>query len=185
MILKLQNIFLGAILLVSFSFTVQAQDIESKKNKPIRTDNLGLTWTKTNVHEITGAVEVGCGYTPGIGNQCDPYTGDTDCDEELPLLCFLEAELNQPAELDTPSIYHQWSGGIVATTDIVSGNSFKDITDANYFCEQNFGSGWRVAEHHDGWGWYFWAYGNIGEDFEGGRFWVDINDQPDGTCWTH
>ena len=46
MILKLRNIFIGAILLVSFSFTVQAQDItsETNRNKPVTTGKLGLTW---------------------------------------------------------------------------------------------------------------------------------------------
>ncbi len=179
MFLKSRNVFLGAILLVSFSFSVQAQDLltETDEHKSMP-DKQGLTWTKTKVHDIVGAVAVGC-------SQCNPYTGDTSCNAKLPVLCFLDAELNKPANLDTPSIYQQWSGGVVATTDAVCGNSFKNIRDANNFCVQNFGSGWRVAEHHDGWGWSFWAYGNVGENFDGERFWIDIDDQPSGTCWAH
>jgi hypothetical protein len=46
---------------------------------------------------------------------------------------------------------------------------------------KKFGPGWRVAEFHDGWGWHFQAYGTV--DNPNGRFWVDINDQPDATCW--
>ncbi len=186
MIIRSRNVFLGALLMVLIGFPVQAEDVATETDKHemmTTTDKQGLTWEKRQVHDIVGAVAVGCGYTPGVGSHCDPYTGDTNCDVQLPVLCFLDAGLAQPANLDTPSRYRQWSGGIVATTDIVSGNSFKFISDANYFCAQNFGPGWRVAEHHDGWGWSFWAYGNIGENFDGGRFWIDINDQPDGTCW--
>jgi len=179
MILKSQNVFLSTIMLLLLSFSVQAEDLI------VETDNCesmmgkqGVTWEERRVHDIVGAVAVGC-------NQCNPYTGDTSCNTKLPLLCFLDAELDQPANLETPSRYRQWSGGIVATTDIVCGSRFKHIRDANAFCVQNFGPGWRVAEHHDGWGWSFWAYGNVGEDFDDVRLWVDINDQPSGTCWAH
>jgi hypothetical protein len=146
----------------------------------------GLTWTKVRVDDLVGVVEVGCGSIPGAGNQCDPYSGDTPCSAELPVLCFRDSGFEQPALLPTPSMYHQWSGGIVATTDPVRGNSFNTIQDANQFCADNFGYGWRVAEFHEGWGWYFWAYGNVGRMFNDAyrRFWVDINDQPNGTCWS-
>jgi hypothetical protein len=36
-----------------------------------------------------------------------------------------------------------------------------------------------MAEFHDGWGWGFWAKGNIESDQ---RFWVYINDQQ-ANCW--
>jgi hypothetical protein len=163
--------FMTAMVLAIASFSAQAQK--------------GLTWTKTRVDDLVGAVEVGCGWTPGAGSQCEPYVGDTKCKAELPVLCFREADLDKPALLPTPSIYHSWSGGIVATTDPVRGDSFKTIRDANQFCADNFGDGWRVAEHHDGWGWYYWAYGNVGIKFNDAyrRFWIDINDQPRATCW--
>jgi len=38
-----------------------------------------------------------------------------------------------------------------------------------------------VAEHHDGWGWHFQAYGGVGDPSK--PFWADINDQPAATCW--
>jgi hypothetical protein len=146
----------------------------------------GLTWTKIHVDDLIGVVEVGCGWQKVTENQCNPHTGDTTCMAELPVLCFRDAGLVQPALLQTPSIYHQWSGGIVATTDPVRGDSFETIGDANKYCVNNFGNGWRVAEHHDGWGWNFWAYGNVGRDYNDAyrRFWVDINDQLNGTCWS-
>jgi hypothetical protein len=168
---------MATIILAITSLSAEACNVECK----------GLTWTKTRVDTLVGVVEVGCGYTRGEGkSQCDPYRGDMTCKAELPVLCFRDAGLDQPALLPTPSIRHSWSGGIVATTDPVRGDSFKTIRDANQFCADNFGDGWRVAEFHEGWAWYFWAYGNVGRMFNDAyrRFWVDINDQPKGTCWS-
>jgi len=186
---------------------------------PVAAQN-GMTWTKVGVHDITGAVSVGCGYESGVGNQCNPYYGDTDCSRPLPVLCFNDAGLEQPSSLDT-SPYHQWSGGIIATTPLTPGNAFNNVDEVNQYCESEFGKEWRVAEFHDGWGWYFWAYGNVGSipldsnervdsKFHDGwgwylwaydnvgsipldsneladsneRVWVNIDDQPNGTCWT-
>ena len=49
----------------------------------------------------------------------------------------------------------------------------------NGFCVAFFGTGWRAAEFHDGWGWKFGAYGHVRSDI---RFWVYINDQ-NANCW--
>ena len=147
----------------------------------------GMTWTKTSVDDNLGVIDVGCGYTPGAGNQCDPYEGDTDCNAELPVLCFYDANLPKPSTLVIPNNYHEWSGGIVATTERVAGNSFASIQEANTFCVSYFGEDWRVAEHHDGSsiGWYFKAYGNVGDTWNEHypRLWVHVSDQPNGTCW--
>jgi hypothetical protein len=165
------SVILGALILIAASLPALAQN--------------GLTWTKTRVDDIVGVIDVGCGYTPGVGNQCNPYSGDTPCTGQLPLLCFLDLGLEQPADVVTPSRYHQWSGGVVATTDPVAGNTFRRIADADAYCADKFGPHWRVAEFHDGWGWYFLAYGNVGDNVNQsrGRFWIDILDQRNGTCW--
>uniref|UniRef100_UPI004056D871 hypothetical protein n=1 Tax=Candidatus Electronema sp. TaxID=2698783 RepID=UPI004056D871 len=157
----------------------------------------GLTWEKTSSNllggagdGISGVVHVGCGSGQGgVGhgdNNCNPYQGDTDCATPLPLLCFYAANLNKPASLTTIAFYHDWSGGIVATTEPVPGSSFATITAADAFCAEKFGPGWKVAEHHDsGGGWAFFAYGNIGENYLADqRFWVDVTDQLNGTCWS-
>ncbi|MDM8543085.1 hypothetical protein QUF90_18570 [Desulfococcaceae bacterium HSG9] len=145
-----------------------------------------MTWTKTGTDDTYGVVDVGCGHTSGAGNQCNPYNGDTICSAILPVLCFYDAKLAKPVNLDDSSVYHKWSGGIVATTEAVAGSSFDSIKDADAFCVKTFGEGWRVAEFHDGWGWYLKAYGNFGDGFDHARnrAWVHINDQPDATCWT-
>ncbi len=168
---KSLKVLLGVLFLSSISISAYAQN--------------GLTWTKTGVDDVYGVVDVGCGYTPGVGNQCDPYNGDLPCSAELPVLCFYDAGLNMPANLNNSSIYHSWSGGIVATTVPVRGDSFYSIHEADAFCAKTFGDDWRVAEFHDGWGWYFKAYGNVGNNANQSkrRLWVHIDDQPNATCW--
>lgn len=148
--------------------------------------NKGMTWTKKDIHDLAGVVTVGCGYTAGAGNQCNPYQGDTPCTALLPVLCFYPGDLPKPSHVHNRTIRYQWSGGIVGTTAPISGNSFETIAQVNQFCAESFGQGWRAAEFHDGWGWNFLAYGNVGANYEHNqrRFWVDINDQPNGNCWS-
>jgi hypothetical protein len=151
----------------------------------------GMTWRLNSTNAITGTIDVGCGYSNNA-NECNPHTGDTMCSMQLPVLCFKPTQLPVPANVDNSNQYHKWSGGIVATTPAVAGNSASNpdlttIANADSYCAQQFGPGWRVAEFHDGWGWYFQAYGGIGQPSQ--RFWVDINDQrstvstPKATCW--
>lgn len=147
----------------------------------------GLTWTKIKVEPTSGVIDVGCGHTPGAGNQCNPRTGDTPCSAKIPVLCLLNTKLKQPRSLHIPNKYHQWSGSVIATSAPVAGSKFKTLAQVNTFCQQQFGSNWTVAEFHQGWGWYFKAYGNVGSNYNQSRrrFWIDINDQPNATCWKH
>jgi hypothetical protein len=81
--------------------------------------------------------------------------------------------------------YNRWAGGVVATTQPIAGNTFAHSTDANAYCQSQFGPGWRAAEFHDGWGWNFQAYGGTvsAPAVPSTRFWVHINDQPNANCW--
>ena len=92
-----------------------------------------------------------------------------------------------PAGLDNSDPYYSWAGGVVATTQPVAGSTFGTIAAANAYCAAQFGANWRVAEFHDGWGWNFLAYGGTvsAPSVPSARFWVDIYDQPQGTCWAH
>lgn len=83
-----------------------------------------------------------------------------------------------PANVDNTNRYNRWSGGIVATTAATLPPTKR--AQANAVCAETLGEHWRVAEHHDGWGWAFQAYGGAG--VPSARFWVDINDAA-GTCW--
>jgi Concanavalin A-like lectin/glucanases superfamily len=147
----------------------------------------GMTWHVGAVNPIDGSVTVGC-------TNCNPYTGDRPCTDSLPLLCFkpFTPRLPVPASVNEIPFYNRWSGGIVGTTAPVQASSFnKSLALANKACAQEFDPGnlattdWRVAEFHDGangaGGWNFQAYGNVGNPSS--RFWVHINDQPNGTCW--
>ncbi|MBX2802398.1 MAG: hypothetical protein KTR31_32260 [Myxococcales bacterium] len=138
----------------------------------------GMTWLRKDVDAVTGVVTVGCDN----GTQCDPIDGDTSCNTALPLLCFSDLGMPQPASVPTTSSYFTWSGGVVATTPPVAPftDGLSTLADADALCASEFGPDWRTAEFHDGWGWNFLAYGNVGSE---PRFWVDIDDQPDATCW--
>lgn len=145
----------------------------------------GLTWRKTEVGAVTGVVDVGCGHSNGQ-NECNPYQGDTMCTTQLPILCKKEMNLPKPASVTIPNKYHKWSGNIVGTTQPVAPATagLNTLSAANNFCATEFGAGWQVASHHDGWGWYFKAYGNVGSSVDTKRYWVNIRDQQNGNCWT-
>lgn len=143
----------------------------------------GMTWYHTASNPQYGTITVGCGQPP---NGCEAYKGDTLCTQPLPVLCIYKPKpgFQPPVGLPIPNDYVKWSGGVVATTPPVAGNTFPNVTDANSHCEAVFGKGWRVAEFHDGWGWYFQAYGGTvsAPIVPSTRFWVHIN-TTDGNCW--
>ncbi|CAN96522.1 hypothetical protein predicted by Glimmer/Critica [Sorangium cellulosum So ce56] len=141
----------------------------------------GMTWGKYATDPITGVLQVGC--QPGGSFDCDPFHGDTSCSTPLPVLCKNPLALPEPATFTvSPDATHVWSGNVVATTPAVApaAAGLNSRAAVNAYCAAEFGAGWEVAEFHDGSGWNFTAYGNVGT---APRFWVDINDQPDGTCW--
>ncbi|MGB1251526.1 MAG: fasciclin domain-containing protein [Candidatus Promineifilaceae bacterium] len=112
----------------------------------------------------------------------NPYRGDTDCDQRLPILCIRVDGHQPPANADGNNYSFGWSGGTVNTTYPQSGHSINTREKANNMCKSAFGSGWRVVEFHDGQfgtagtdGWRLWAYGGLNT---GRRFWAINNDQP-------
>jgi Concanavalin A-like lectin/glucanases superfamily len=145
----------------------------------------GMTWMHTASNAQTGTITVGCAG-------CDAYHGDTVCTQQLPLLCIYKPTppFSLPTGVNNTDQNNLWSGGVVATTPPIAGNTFAHISatpgsDANSYCAAQFGPGWRVAEFHDGWGWNFQAYGGTvsAPTVPSTRFWVHINDQPAATCW--
>jgi hypothetical protein len=141
----------------------------------------GMTWIHSKSDAQTGTITVGC-------SGCDAYHGDTVCTELRPLLCIYKPTppFPLPKGLNTSGTNNLWSGGVVATTEPVAGNTIAHSTDANSYCEGRFGKGWRAAEFHDGGIWNFQAYGGTvnAPTVPSTRFWVHINDQKDGNCWT-
>lgn len=147
----------------------------------------GMTWLHTKSNAQTGTITVGC-------SGCDAGHGDTLCTQQLPLLCIYKPTplFQLPLGLPNSDQYNLWSGGVVATTQPIAGNTFGHISAgtplspaANDYCAAQFGPGWRVAEFHDGWGWNFQAYGGTvsAPAVPSTRFWVHINDQPAANCW--
>ena len=154
-------------------------DDEPVKEEPLPGVDKGMTWLRKEVHPVTGVVTVGCDN----GTTCDPIDGDTACTQPLPLLCFADYGLPEPVSSPGTSQYFTWSGGVVATTPPVAPalDGLSTLTQANARCADEFGPDFRAAEFHDGWGWNFLAYGNVGDE---PRFWVNIDDQPDANCWS-
>lgn len=136
----------------------------------------GMTWKMLGTNAPTGTIKVGC-------DSCDGYKGDTACTTALPILCIKKTgagfPLPLPPSVDNSNQYYRWSGGIIGTTAATVPPP--TLAAVNALCAQTFGADWRVAEHHDGWGWHFQAYGGVGDPAK--RFWVHINDQPGATCW--
>lgn len=137
----------------------------------------GMTWTKAADYGAT--VRVGC-------SGCDAYDGDTACSIALPILCIYVSGAPDP-EPWRASYYNGWSEGHVAISAPVKGSDLISEANASSICQGQFGTGWRMAEFHDGdpdgnnAGWYFRAYGSPPNYV---RFWVYINDQ-NANCWNN
>ena len=150
-----------------------AQDAAAVPPAPVKK---GMTWTKSATDPVSGVVTVGC-------YNCDPYKGDTPCTTPLPLLCIRKSgpgfPLPLPAGLNNSDQYNKWAGGVIATTAPTAAPA--TVTAADAACVAAFGTDWRLAEFHDGWGWHFRAYGGVGNPT--GKVWAHVNDQPAGTCF--
>ena len=126
--------------------------------------------------QMNGMVLVG---TDALSN---PYTGDTNCNQRLPVLCIRVDGFSPPANFDGNNYSESWSGGQIAQSYPFSGHEINTRESANAKCVESFGEGWRMLEFHDGSlgtagtdGWKVWGYGGLQS---GRRYWVSINDQP-------
>jgi hypothetical protein len=135
----------------------------------------GMTWS---LIETSGSY-VHAGSDWGT----DPYNGDTSANTYLPLLCVLVDHRAAPGSLAF-DFYNGWVRGALAATSPIAGWSLTSQSQGDAICAGTFGSGWRMAEFHDGYypdgngssgGWSYWGEGTLPSDT---RFWVAINDQP-------
>jgi len=112
---------------------------------------------------------------------CNPYEGDTSCRTVLPIACYRPSGAAAPPNLEQ-DFYKGWTNGELGATKPIMGAIIKSEAAASARCEAELGTGWRMAEFHDGnggWG----LQGGRGRGLRGGtRYWVRINDQP-GNCW--
>jgi hypothetical protein len=109
----------------------------------------GMTWALNDYDAALGVSKVGC-------SNCDPYRGDHDCNDSIPILCIQMAGLPNPGVGSS-----DWSGGYIDITDPVQGCALTSITAADAICADRFGSGWRMAEFHDANAWALWGEGEI------------------------
>lgn len=149
-----------------------------RSERPVGTHSLGMTWNNFSPPNLAaGYVHVSCHGK----HECNAYGGDTRCNSVHPMLCIRkDASIAAPAlppELQT--VYSSWASAEVRLLPNVSGTSLTSREAADAQCAAGFGAGWRMAEHHDGWGWGFVARGSVSSD---DHFWVAINDQP-ANCW--
>lgn len=153
----------------------------------------GMTWGVYPHDPVTGTANVSCQGAPASPNPnqgaCEPYVGDTPGTHKLPVLCFKPLSAPYPVPNVPPnSVAAYWSGGVIATTPAVSPIAMGWLNQpsavVSAYCASQFGPGWEVAEFHMGQnnGWKFGAYGNVGRPGQQ-RFWVHINNQPNGNVW--
>ncbi|GEM_PF-2576152 len=138
---------------------------------PATCSTTGMTWSQTSTDSSTGTTFFDC-------DGCDPYTGDQDCNDSLPLLCIYKAGYSNPGL--TTDYYSGWTGADVDITSPTVGCNLTSSSAADALCEAELGAGWEFAEFHDGGGgWGFHAYSSVsGTD----RYWTEINDQS-ANCW--
>ncbi len=144
----------------------------------------------------------------GIFGTGNPYTGDTNCRIKRPILCVNVDGSPRPNYNVSPGyeMYNGWVEGHYTTTVPTKGTALQSQAHADSLCAAAFGTGWRMAEFHDGayingmdsthygnsigsqspWqsgaphgGHTAWGFGHVRNDT---RYWVAINDQP-GNCW--
>jgi hypothetical protein len=140
----------------------------SKEPRPI---GFGLTFVLPFVDGKTPQepVELSCHGEPRPTdkpnkNSCNPYQGDTSCRATLPVLCFK-------------------AGGMLAATSPAIGYLLDSENDGTARCVKEFGTGWRMAEFHDGGGWAIAGQKGPGLITDA-RYWVHINNQP-ANCWNN
>ena len=129
--------------------------------------HLGMTWKLLGTNGSYAHV--------GSDTQTNAYQGDTNPSTALPVLCLRQDGRAAPSGI-TFDFSNGWAQGEIRLTAPVQGLSLTSRAVADNLCASTFGSGFRMAEFHDGnGGWTWWAQGVISG---ASRFWVAINDQP-------
>lgn len=172
---------------------VEAQPVDTARPTPVA--KKAMTWVTRQTKIVSGKTYALVGSDNVITN---PYKGDTPISQSLPILCIKKANLPKPTfnlgSARTPggAWTATWSGGYIGLTPPVLGNTLTSLSVANNICARSFGTGYRMAEFHDGNstgllppgapGWTFWgevvpsSIKRLTQDKL--RFWVSINDQP-------
>lgn len=154
--------------------------------RPSIKHGVSFVHSKVFASERTGLAYLGCNINIRA-KACNPIYGDTACTISQPVACFLDDNSAMPNisgfnDVNQFATEKFWSSGRIAFTVPARGDDFQTLSDANRYCAAAFGADWRVLEFHDG---------NIsavtgylhGAMTEYERVWIDIKNQPNGTCW--
>jgi hypothetical protein len=162
------------VLLLIFALLVPAFALGQYEEPPY--SETSVSEVKKGIRGMTWVLKKQEGDLVAVGHDdlTDAYKGDTDVSAMLPILAIRREKLPKPEGLVIESRYYEWSGGTVALTRPVFGYRLTSLEEANRIVQEELGPKWCMAEFHDGWGWNFWAYGNVPAHQ---RFWVHINDQ--------
>lgn len=152
----------------------------AKANNPAA---FGMTWGQLADDKLPpDAVQMSChgqprdSMTQAHKDSCNPYAGDTSCRIVLPILCIEKTRSGvSDAAVDGTA------PDKIASTQGVAGFVLGSLEGANARCEKELGTGWRMAEHHDGGGFSVIAKRGTPLDTHL-RHWVHISNQP-GNCW--
>lgn len=143
----------------------------------------GVTLAPTTLpgHPLPDVIDLTCFGIRKVGEPCDPYVGDTVCSAALPVACLRPG--NAPSPVRAGSVARTaWTGGSLAVTEPVRGDSFRTIRDVQRLCAARFGPDWRVANINDG-GRFLIISAQGDRRTVTGRVWVDAVNQPHGVCW--
>ncbi|PPK60989.1 hypothetical protein V5P93_002150 [Actinokineospora auranticolor] len=130
-----------------------------------------MTWT-TRFHRWEGDIA-----RYGTDDFTNPYTGDTELTERLPILCVKPDGTPVPPVVDPTDEHNGWAAASAQISAPVRGTELTSRAAADKVCADEFGTGYRMADYHEGGGTdivpdhAWWANGDVG------RFWVSINDQ--------
>lgn len=153
----------------------------------------GLTWGfMPKPRELEGDMVLpGCHGEPKTefdlphSGSCNPYKGDTSCRKVLPVLCIKRwrtAASSDGASQPTLAVgIDERIQSEVASTEPVAGFILDSLAATNARCEKELGTGWRMANFHDG-GWEGVSAKKGIRLYTSQRHWVNIDDQK-GNCW--
>jgi hypothetical protein len=151
-------------------------------------ENLGLTFSSYEPFQRLDADLQLLTCELNIKSQaCNPFIGDTPCSSARPLACFRDSGVPVPSSVLDLSKGHQdlvqtrWGAGDVEFTPPIRGDTLATLAEANEVCVKTFGEDWRVLDFHDGG--LKGVSSRRSASAPNDRVWVDIKDQPRGTCW--
>ena len=112
---------------------------------------------------------------------CDPYRGDRLCSVPTKIACYKDGERRLPKNIRKDIFGSRFFvGGEIRLSEPVRGDAFATLGDANGYCAQQFGKGWRVLSYHEAGGQVVFSYSNIAPKKSAI---VHVGDQEYANCW--